>query len=249
MHVLRSLFILVFSLMFTTFAQADTGLDELLDRHIHAIGGANALAAVKTLQMDLRITEGASVLTGNYATDRQGRMRIDIFAGDKAVWTEALDGDSAWCQQGAAAKPVTEAAEAAIALKHGVLLPGKILSLREVTAHGVKLSIHGRERLDGISYYVLRLDFPDGFSNYLYVHPDSYLIERQRDFRAMHPDLSLKKKRLETRFGDYRPTGGVLRSYSEQTYNLDTGQLEQSMIVIAIRINQPLAANFFSMPR
>ncbi len=249
MRLLRSLLIPLLSLVCPIIGKADLGLEELLDRHIHALGGAEALATVNTLQINLRITEGASTLEGKYVTDRQGRMRIDISAGDKVVWTEALDVARAWCQQGAETKPVLEGPEAAAALKHGVLLPGKIFNLREISARGVKLSIHGREQVANIHYYVLRLDFSDGFSNFLYIHPDTYLVERQRDFRAMHPDLSLNKKRLETRFGDYRIIDGVLRCYSEQTYNLDTGQLEQSGVVTAIHINQPFDPNFFSMPQ
>ncbi len=223
-------------------------VDELIRRNTLALGGAEAMAAINTLQIELRITEGNSTIEGKYATDRSGRMRIDIHAGGKLVWIEALDGQTAWCREGGEAKPVLEGPDASAALKHGLLLPGKIFSLREIATRGVKLSLSGRELIEGVNYFVLQMSFPDGFANFVYLNPDSYLIERQRDFRAMHPDADLTKKRLEIRYSDFRKVAGVVHNFQEQTFNLDTGKLVQTATVTSLKCNAPLGEGVFAMP-
>jgi len=47
--------------------------------------------------------------------------------------------------------------------------------------------------VDGTSYYVLELKLDDGFVTYLYLNPTTYLIDRQRDIRAMHPAIDPSK--------------------------------------------------------
>ena len=223
-------------------------VDELIARHEAAIG-APELSKVKTLELDLEITEGGGTIEAKYVTDRTGRMRVDIFAGGQRVWTEALDGDTAWALEGGATAPKLEGPEGAAALKHGPLIPGKIYTLREAMARGVKISLYGREKLDGVDYHVLQMSFPDGFKSYLYQHPESGLIERQRDERAMHPDADLTKKRLESRFSDFRRVDGVLRSFKEQTFDLANGELQQTILLKAVRTNPAVDPQRFTMPK
>ena len=230
-------------------SSASLDLATLLDRHVQAMGGPEAFAAINTLWIDLQITESGQTIAGKYVTDRDGRMRIDIFIKGERVWTEALDRDTAWCQEAGDVKPKLEGPDAAAALKHGPLLPGKIFNLREIATRGVQLSLEDRSLLDGVNYYVIRMRFPDGFANYIFLNPDTYLVERQRDYRAMHPDADLTKKPLEARFSDYRKVDGVMRNFQEQTYNLGTGQIEQTTKATQIRSNRPIPSGHFSMPQ
>ncbi len=66
--------------------------DELIARHTAAVGGARAIESVERLEIEVRISEGGSQLEGAWHADRQGRMRIDVSAGGRRVYTEAYDG-------------------------------------------------------------------------------------------------------------------------------------------------------------
>jgi hypothetical protein len=98
-------------------------------------------------------------------------MRIDVNADGEHVFTEAFDGQKGcqWEGNGTAQKAATEKATAA--LRHGVELPGKLFGLHELRSRSHRIELDGREKIDGINFYVLRLTLNDGYSSTLYVDP------------------------------------------------------------------------------
>ena len=58
-----------------------------------------------------------------------------------------------------------------------------------MTMLGHKVELLGRQQIDGINYYTLQLTLQDGYSQKYYVHPETFLIERSRVSRALHPDV------------------------------------------------------------
>src|ERR671931_411430 len=121
-------------------------LDELIERNTDAMGGRAAIEAVQSIQIDLHIKDPSFEVDGTYYAARPGKMRIDVNAEGKHVFTEAFDGQSAWEGKGEQ-KPATEKATAA--LRHGVELPGKLFGLHELRARGHRMKSIGREQIDG----------------------------------------------------------------------------------------------------
>ena len=71
-------------------------LERLLDAHADARGGKAALENLQTMTVDLEIIEPDFTVTGHYRASRDGQMRIDVYAGDQRVFTEALGPDGGW---------------------------------------------------------------------------------------------------------------------------------------------------------
>jgi hypothetical protein len=90
---------------------------------------------------------------------------------------------------------------------------------------------------------------PDGFLTYLYVNPTTHLIERQRDVRAIHPDLDSTSKWVETRFMDFRRMDGITRSFQDQQIDLRTGAVLATSTITSVEINVPIDSTVFSRPR
>jgi hypothetical protein len=134
---------------------------------------ASAIEAIQSIEFDLHITDPKFEVDGNYFAARPGKVRIDIKRGDEHVFTEAFDGQKGWQWggKGTAQKAATEKATAA--LRHGVELPGKLFGLHELKTRGHRIELTGRENIDGIQYYVLRLTLSDGYATTLYVDPNS----------------------------------------------------------------------------
>jgi hypothetical protein len=110
-------------------------LDEIVERNTKAMGGRAAIEAVQSIQIDLHIKDPSFEVDGTYYAARPGKMRIDVSAEGKHVFTEAFDGERGWQWQGKGEqKPATEKATAA--LRHGVELPGKLFGLHELRACG-----------------------------------------------------------------------------------------------------------------
>src|ERR1044072_4915607 len=128
-------------------------LDEIVERNTNAMGGRAAIEAVQSIQIDLHIKDPSFEVDGTYSAMRPGKMRIDVSADGKNVFTEAFDGQNGWQWEGKGEqKPATEKATAA--LRHGVELPGKLFGLNELKARGHEMRSMGREQIDGVNYYV-----------------------------------------------------------------------------------------------
>jgi hypothetical protein len=75
-------------------------LDEVIARNTRAIGGRAAIEAIQAIEIELHITDPTFEVDGIYRAARPGRMRIDVSAGGKHVFTEAFDGKRAWQWEG-----------------------------------------------------------------------------------------------------------------------------------------------------
>ena len=58
-------------------------VDDVIDRNTRAMGGAAAIEAVQSIEVDLHIVDPGFEVDGIYRAARPGRMRIDVQAGGK----------------------------------------------------------------------------------------------------------------------------------------------------------------------
>lgn len=203
-------------------------------------------APVQSLEIDLAMHDGGSSFDAIYRVTRDGRMRIDIIKDGKRLYTEAYDGHSGWDlgKDGSAPFPDPHGD----ALWHGTQYPGGIFQLGDMQANGHRLEYVGRERIDGVDYYVLKLSLSDGFETYRYVDPATWLIARSRDYRAFHPAVDPKQTWIETRYSDYRPVEGVMRPFSSVNVDLSTGKQLASQQVTAYKVNPAIDPAVFVAP-
>jgi hypothetical protein len=224
-------------------SRSPTTLDEVIERHTKAVGGRAAIEAIQSIEFDLHITDPKFEVDGTYFAARPGKMRIDVNAGGDHVFTEAFDGQKGWEGKGTSQKPATEKATAA--LRHGVELPGKLFGLHELKARGHRIELAEREKIDGISYYVLRLTLNDGYATTLYVDPNSWLITRRRDVRPLHVDVDPTPTTIEQRSSDFRTISGVQFAFASTETNLQSGKVLETTVVRSVKINSPLALFIF----
>jgi hypothetical protein len=88
----------------------------------------------------------------------------------------------------------------------------------------------------------------DGFTVDYYIHPDTWLIERRRDYKALHPDVDPTKKAFETKFSDFRKDGGVIRAYKAEEYEVESGAWAQRTTLQKIEINKEFPPSIFEKP-
>src|SRR6266446_10667260 len=220
-------------------------VDDVIERNTSAMGGRAAIEAIHSIEINLHITDPGFEVDGIYRTARPGRMRIDVQAGGKHVFSEAFDGQSGWQWQGESKGQEEASAKATAALRHGVELPGKLFGLHEMKQRGQKIDLVGREKIDGIDYYVLRLTFDDGYTNSLYVDPQSWLITRRRDVRPLHVDVDPTPTTIEQRSSDFREVAGVRFAFASAEIDLKTGKELESSKISSIKVNPPIDESIF----
>jgi hypothetical protein len=220
-------------------SSVDESLDGLVAANTVSRGGVAAIEAVDSVQIDVRIEEPSFTVDAIYRAARDGSMRIDVYdASGQRVYTEALDDGRAWSQAAGDDAPVaTTGAAGAAALRHGVESPLKLFGLHEMTRRGHALELRGREVVDGVDYYVIRAVLDDGYETYYYLHPVTALIERERQYRALHVDVDPQPRWIETRFEDYRPVAGVLFPFRQVESRLDTGEVLSTTTTRRIAVN------------
>ena len=219
-------------------------LDEIVQRNTNAVGGSAAIEAIQSIQIDLHIKDPSFEVDGTYYAARPGKMRIDVSAEGKHVFTEAFDGQTGWQWEGKGEqKPATEKATAA--LQHGVELPGKLFGLHEIKARGHRMKSIGREQIGGVNYYALQLILNDGYAVSLYVDPDTWLVTRRRDFRPLHVDADPTPTTIEQVSSDFRDVNGMKFPFATAETDLNTGKLLESTIAKSVKINPTLPPTLF----
>jgi hypothetical protein len=225
--------------------RAPQTVDELIERNTQAMGGRAAIEAVKSIEVDLHIADPGFEVDGKYRSARPGRMRIDVHAGGKHVFTEAFDGQKGWQWNGKGDQgPASPKATAA--LRHGVELPGKLFGLHELRERGHRVDLAGREKINGTNYYVLRITLNDGYTTTLYVDPKTWLITQRRDVRPIHVDVDPTPTTIETSFSDFRKVDGVLFAFASTDTDLATSKILETTRVRSIKVNPQFNPAIFS---
>ena len=220
-------------------------VDEIIQRNTKATGGRPVIEAVKSIEVDLHIVDPGFEVDGKYRAARPGRMRIDILAEGKHVYTEAFDGDRGWKWKGKGSDVEEESPKAIATLRHGVELPGKLFGLHELRQRGHLVDLAKREVIDGTNYYVLRITLTDGYTTRLYVDPNSWLITRRRDVRPLHVDVDPTPTTIESRYSDFRKTDGVMFAFVGIDVDLATGKILETTRVRSIKLNQQFDPTIF----
>lgn len=232
------------AIVLTACHEAPLTLEQVIDQNTKAMGGRAAIEAVKSIQIDLHIVDPGFEVDGAYRAARPGRMRIDIQAGGKHVFTEAFDGHQGWQWDDEGGKKGASP-KASAALRHGVELPGKLFGLHELRQRDHQLELVGREKIEGVNYYVLRLTLSDGYPTTLYVDPVSLLITRRRDVRPLHVDVDPTPTTIEQRSSDFREITGVQFSFVSEEVDLKTGKTLETARVKRIKVNPPIDPDIF----
>lgn len=224
-------------------------MDEILALHTRARGGRDAIESVRSIQMEVTITEPAFSAEGLYVATRDGDMRTDVRVGGERVYTEALDRGRTWSRsQGDRTAAVPGSDAGAAALRHGVESPLKLFGLHEMPARGHTLKPAGRLAIDGTDYYVIEATLADGYQTTYFVNPTTWLIERERQNRPLHVDNDPTPEWIETTFTDYRTVAGVQYPFHQVERQIPTGAVLATTTVGSIAINPPIDTSLFRMP-
>lgn len=218
---------------------------DVIDQNTRALGGGPALDGVQTMVQRSRIVEGAYRDIAVFATDRSGRMRVDIFADGQRVFAESYDGEKAyqWSQRDGQ----SEASErGTVALSHTPQLPNHIFRLKDMAANGHSLELLEHEVIDGTEYSVLELTLSDGFETYLWVDRESGFVTRVRNTRALHVDVDDQERVIETRISDFRPVQGIVHPHRVEEVDLKTGETLVEIDLLSLELNQELPDSYFT---
>jgi hypothetical protein len=221
-------------------------LQDVIARNTQARGGADALDKMKAIAVDVEIDEDGQKLNGRYVATTAGLVRIDIYADGKLVHGEGIDREGVWIMGKNGPQP-SVATGATNALLHGA--ENHLVGWHRFAERGHKMALMPPETIDGVTYQVVEIRYSTGHTSYLYVDPVSWLAVKRRDERAYHPDVSMDKKRVESRSMDFQAVDGIVAAHRNEDYDLTTGKLLSVNRVLKRSINPQLPADYFDRNR
>ncbi|WP_020595093.1 DUF4292 domain-containing protein [Spirosoma panaciterrae] len=183
-----------------TFAQT---ADEVIDKNIAALGGADKLAAVKTLQYDQSLSIAGMDLSGKSSIVVGKSMRQDISVMGQQI-TNVVDGDKGWTinpMQGGSTP--TALPEDQVKIQKGnTSVMGADLLVAKTQKYPVELV--GKEKQGEKDVYNLKVTRPEGVANY-YVDASTYQITGMKatvNVQGQSGDIKLK-------YGGYKTIEGL----------------------------------------
>jgi hypothetical protein len=219
-------------------------VDEIIMRHIQALGGQQKLDAIQSVITRGEYREGSFSIPGAFmARMRPYYKTICDPRGKISDVCEGYDG-SAWEWYEDPGVVVRTVGPAAAAARHGLDL---FDSLVDYKPQGTKIELLGTESFNGKPAYNLHVTLADGFERHLLVDTQTFLIVGDRRAAPIH--AFGEPVRSENRLSDYRQVNGVLFSFLVVEVDISTGRELNRFTAQSMEVNAKLDASFFAPPQ
>ena len=222
-------------------AQAQTA-DEIISRHIKAIGGMEKISAIKSMRAVGKLSGGggfeAVVVNEN---KRPNMVRTELqLQGMTAI--SAYDGKTGWRINPFGGKKDAESMgeEELKGIIEAADIDGPLIN---AAARGIKIEYVGKEEYEGSDVYKLKVTLANGTVKHYYLDTDYYVpikIETRRMVRGNEVEY-------EEILGDYKEAGGVYFPFSVES-GPKGASFHATVTYETIEINPVLDDNRFTMP-
>jgi outer membrane lipoprotein-sorting protein len=215
--------------------------EQIVEKHVAAIGGVEKLNAIHTLL----VTGKASILGQTEAplviqVMRPNRMRLEItYQGKKVV--QAFDGTTAWTINPLVDPEPRESTDddTRAAQESSDFIGGNLVDYK---SKGNTIELVGREEIDGVAVYKLKITKPSGAAEFDYLDAKSFLPVKTEGQRIQFGQQIL----YESHIANYKPVEGVLMPFSVR--QLVNGRLAMEITIEKMDANVPVDEAVFRMP-
>src|SRR5262245_10646049 len=221
-------------------AHAQT-VDELIEKNIKAKGGMEKIKAVKSVRATGTMSLGEMQAPFTMTMKRPNEMRME-FTLQGMTGIQAYDGTTAWSVMPFMGKkdPEPMAGDEAKMVAEQSEFDGPLIDYK---ARGNKVELVGRETVEGVEAYKLKVTRKDGEVRYIFLDPDAYLEIRMEATRKVRGT----EMEVESTIGDYKDVGGVMMAHSVESGAKGMPQ-RQKMTIEKYEVNVEVPETAFAMP-
>lgn len=227
----------------TLHAQSPLSLEQILQRHIEALGGQAKMDSIHAVAKRLTYREGSFVIPNAFVAQMRPYYKTIGDPKDKTVdINEGYDG-SAWEYYSDPGVVLRTVGAAAAAARHGIRIFDPLV---DAQTNGTKVELSGSEAFDGKRAYRLRATLADGFERDIFVDQQTFLILGDRRAAPIHAFGDPVKSEIHV--SDYRPVNGVLFPFKTSEIEIATGKELNSDTIQSIEVNPAFDKAFFGPP-
>ncbi|HYW47776.1 MAG TPA: hypothetical protein VE959_33215 [Bryobacteraceae bacterium] len=236
-----SLTVLAVSLC-AVFAQTAPSVDDLVARHLTAIGGADKLKAIRTMKITGKgMAQGQEVPITLYIK-RPGLVRSESNVQGESI-VQAFDGKQSWSinpLMGSGDPAYASEADSNNARERAASqLDGPLVDYK---AKGSTVELQGKEDVEGSPAYKLKITTREGTSIYTFLDAQTYL-ETKVITKVVRGGQEFDVTALQ---GNFKPEAGVLMPHS---IDQRIGTLPVlNMVIEKVEVNIPIEDSLFQFP-
>lgn len=225
-------------------APAEPTADSLLARHVEALGGAQALAALASVEFDGELRfPGDLKLEYKEVRARENNASRTEASLQGLTLTQGYDGRSGWRInpfQGRKDAETMSGDEARSIADSGSLF-GALVNAR---ADGATVTYLGREDFDGTDAYKLKVVQKDGDEYVYLLEPETMLAIKMTETRRIRGAQQVSEYEL----GDYEKVAGVYFPMSIESWQDGQSNQRQRVTIEKAIPNVPVTPAMFAQP-
>lgn len=222
-------------------AAAELSLEEVIDKHIEALGGLETIRSVDAMKMTGKMTMGPMEMPIVMEMKRPQQVRME-FTMQGMTGVRAYDGETAWTVMPFMGKTTAEPmpADEARQMAEMADIDGDFVDWK---TKGHQVELVGKEDLDGTDAYHLRVTKESGDVHEVYLDADYFLeISRRTKTTMQGADVV-----VTTEVGDYKEVGGLMLPHSmAQSFEGAPGAM--TIAIENIELNPAISGERFAMP-
>lgn len=231
-----------FIVMATSAASFAQTADEIVAKHIEAMGGAEKWKAVKSMQMNNKFSVQGMDIESKTTIVAGKSLRTDVSVMGQDIIT-AVDGEAGWMQRPAMMGGTGEPEDMPGALVKETLkqtnLGGSLLNYKE---KGSTIELVGKEKLDGADVYHLKLTEKNGEITNLFVSASTYYTLKSAGKRNVQgQDID-----AEVNFSNFKQIDGLTFPFSMETPSPMGGTM--TIETDSIKLNPTIDETIFKKP-
>ena len=216
-------------------------VDDIINKHVEAMGGAAALSQFKSLRVEAAMqVMGMEIETKTTIVHQRGYHSETEVQGMKIV--QAIDGNTGWMINPMMGQTTAQALpEEAVASMVAQL---DLTGMYKYAEKGIKAELVGQESIEGDPAYVVRLTLPNGGQVTNYISKDSHYIIRTV------VKVTAEGQEIETKVSqsNFKKVNGIVYPFTSQ---IETPAMPGAvtMLVKNIEVNGTINEAIFAMPK
>lgn len=216
--------------------------DEIIDKNIAALGGADKIAAVKTLQFDQSMSIMGMDMTGKTTVVVGQSLRNDISVMGQQI-TTAIDGDKGWAinpMQGGSAPQALPDDQVKMQKGNAYIVGADLVTAK---AQKYPVELVGKEKLNEKDVYNLKVTRPEGVANY-YVDATTYQLSGMKATVSMQGQSG----EIKSQYSNYKTVDGLT---VPSTIELNSPAMPGAitMTISNMVFNPKVDPSIFAMPK